>query len=106
MNREKPSRDVPNLEPDEPKRVGKRIAVIFFRTEGGGEPVREWLKGLPYSEDRKRIGGDIKTVEFGWPVGMPVCRSLRKGIYEVRKTPDSDLALALKNKAKHEKGLQ
>jgi phage-related protein len=36
------------------------------------------------SEDRKRIGGDIKTVEFGWPIGMPVCRSLGNGVYEVR----------------------
>jgi phage-related protein len=46
--------------------------------------VRDWLKGLPSSEDRKRIGEDIKTVEFGWPVGMPVCKSLGNGIYEVR----------------------
>jgi phage-related protein len=46
--------------------------------------VREWLKGLPLSEDRKRIGEDIKTVEFGWPIGMPVCRSLGDGIFEVR----------------------
>jgi phage-related protein len=60
----------------------------FYRTEAGGEPVREWLKSLPSREDRKRIGEDIKTVEFGWPVGMPVCRSVGGGIYEVR----SDLA--------------
>jgi len=45
--------------------------------------VREWLKGLS-PDDRKRIGEDIKTVEFGWPVGMPVCRPLGGGIYEVR----------------------
>src|SRR5437867_3177495 len=44
---------------------------------------RGWLKGL-LPEDRKRIGEDIKTVEFGWPVGMPVCKPLRDGIYEVR----------------------
>ena len=37
-----------------------------------------------YPEDRKRIGEDIKTVEFGWPIGMPVCRPLGHGIYEVR----------------------
>jgi phage-related protein len=42
------------------------------------------LKGLPSPEDRKRIGEDIKTVEFGWPVGMPVSRPLGDGIYEVR----------------------
>lgn len=62
---------------------GKRIPAIFFRTESGGEPVREWLKSL-LLEDRKRIGEDVKTVEFGWPIGMPVCRPLGDGIYEVR----------------------
>lgn len=46
--------------------------------------MREWLKALPSSEDRKRIGEDIKTVEFGWPIGMPACRPLGDGIYEVR----------------------
>jgi phage-related protein len=66
------------------ERQGKRVPAIFFQTEAGGEPVRDWLKGLPSSEDRKRIGEDIKTVEFGWPVGMPVCRPLGDTIYEVR----------------------
>ncbi len=65
------------------KRQGKRVPAIFFRTEAGGEPVREWLKGLS-PDDRKRIGEDIKTVEFGWPAGMPVCKPLGDGIYEVR----------------------
>jgi hypothetical protein len=69
--------------PEAPKRQGKRVPAIFYRTEAGGEPVREWLKGLP-PEDRKWIREDIKTVEFGWPIGMPVCRPLGEGIYEVR----------------------
>ncbi len=64
-------------------RHGKRIPAIFFRTEAGGEPVREWLKSLP-KQDRKQIGADIKTVEFGWPIGMPVCRPLGGSLYEVR----------------------
>ena len=46
--------------------------------------MRDWLKALPSSNDRKRVGEDIKTVEFGWPVGMPVCRPLGGGIYEMR----------------------
>ena len=46
--------------------------------------MRDWLKNLPFEEDRKRIGEDIKTVEFGWPIGMPVCRSLGGAVYEVR----------------------
>jgi phage-related protein len=69
-------------------RQGKRVQAVFYRTEAGGEPVREWLKSLPSREDRKRIGEDIKTVEFGWPVGMPVCSSVGDSIFEVR----SDLA--------------
>jgi putative component of toxin-antitoxin plasmid stabilization module len=71
-------------QPEALERQGKRVPAIFFRTEAGGEPVRDWLKGLPSAEDRKRIGEDIKTVEFGWPVGMPVCRPLSDGISEVR----------------------
>ncbi len=66
------------------RRKGKRAPAIFFRTEAGREPVREWLKSLPYPEDRKRIGVDVATIEFGWPIGMPVCRPLGGGIYEVR----------------------
>lgn len=66
------------------EKQGKRVPAIFFRTEGGGEPLREWLKGLPSPEDRKRIGEDIKTVEFGWPISMPVCRPLGDGIFEIR----------------------
>ena len=74
---------------DEPQlggsgKEGKRVPAIFFRTEAGREPVRDWLKNLPLPEDRKRIGEDIKTVEFGWPIGMPVCRALGRGLYEVR----------------------
>ena len=68
---------------DSVEKEGKRVPAIFFRTEAGGEPVREWLRSLS-QEDRKRIGEDIKSVEYGWPVGMPVCRPLGNGIYEVR----------------------
>lgn len=56
----------------------------LFRTAAGGEPVREWLKSLEPIEDRKQVGVDIKTIEFGWPVGMPGCRPLGDGLYEVR----------------------
>ena len=51
----------------------------------GAEPVRDWLKSLP-SEDRREIGEDIATVEYGWPVGMPVCRPLGQGLWEARST--------------------
>jgi len=59
------------------------LGVKFFRTEAGNEPVREWLAELP-REQRRSIGTDIKTVQLGWPVGMPVVRKLDNGLWEVR----------------------
>jgi phage-related protein len=74
----------------------KRIPAIFYRTEAGGEPVREWLKGRLSREDRKLIGYDIETVEFGWPLGMPVCRPMGDGIHEVRtELPQNRIARVL-----------
>ena len=61
----------------------KRIPAVFFRTELETEPVRDWLKTLSKAE-RLAIGHDIKDVEYGWPVGMPACRPLGSGLYEVR----------------------
>jgi phage-related protein len=63
----------------------KTIPAIFFRTSSGKEPVREWLKAFN-KEDRALMGQTIKTVEFGWPIGMPVCRSLanHKDLWEIR----------------------
>ena len=48
-------------------------------------PVREWLLTLTVNE-RKRIGDDIRTAEFGWPIGMPICRKIKgyKGLWEIR----------------------
>ena len=51
------------VQSEPPENQGKRLPAIFFRTEAGGEPVREWLKGLS-PDDRKRIGEDVKTVEL------------------------------------------
>jgi phage-related protein len=111
-----------------------RVPAFFFRTAGGAEPVREWLKSLPQAE-RRAIGEDIRTVEWGWPLGMPLCRPMGQGLHEVRTrlenriarvlfyvdrnqhmvllhgfikktpaTPARDLTLALARKAEHEKG--
>ena len=52
--------------------------VRFYRTEAGREPVLEWLRGLD-REDRRTIGKDLMRVQFGWPVGMPLVRSLKGG---------------------------
>ncbi len=61
----------------------KRLPAAFYRLSSGREPVREWLKALG-DDDRKIIGEDIKDVEFAWPIGMPLCRSLARGLWEVR----------------------
>src|SRR4029079_2876615 len=65
----------------------KKIAARFYATSRGRRPVREWLLARS-RDDRKVIGTDIQKVEFGWPTGMPYCRSLSRGLWEVR----SDLA--------------
>jgi phage-related protein len=61
------------------------IPIVFYRTAGGGEPVLDWLRSLP-TQDRRAIGADLATVQFGWPIGMPVCRPLSGGLWEVRST--------------------
>ncbi len=61
----------------------KRIPAIFYKTEAGTEPVRDWLKALE-QEDRYLIGTDIKVVEYGWPIGMPTIRPIGSGLFEVR----------------------
>lgn len=106
----------------------KRLPARFYRSDGGREPVREWLKGLE-PHDRKTIGEDIKDVEFSWALGMPLVGSLGRELWQVRsglargriarvifsieqqqmvllhgfikktrKTPQSDIDLALRRK--------
>lgn len=72
----------------------KTLNVRFFRTEAGNEPVREWLTDLP-KESKRLIGTDIKTVQFGWPIGMPVVRKLESGLWEVRTDLGDTIARVL-----------
>ena len=106
------------------------LKVVFFKTDAGNEPVREWLKALP-AEERKAIGVDIQTVQYAWPVGKPLVDHLKNGVWEIRsrfkdriartlfavidqkivllhgfikkqqKTPQDELALALKRKKQY-----
>ena len=108
---------------------GEHLSVRFFATDSGNEPVREWLKALP-AEERRLIGEDIKTVQYGWPLGMPLVRPMGDGLFEIRtslknkisrvlicffddqiillhgfikktqKTPDNELEIARKRKNK------
>lgn len=62
----------------------EKLPATFYRTLSGVEPVRDWLKDDLPPDDRRKLGFDISTVEFGWPVGMPLCRSLGGGLWEIR----------------------
>jgi phage-related protein len=68
-----------------PKQQLPEIPVRFFRTANGREPVLGWLRTLD-KEDRRIIGMDLMRVQFGWPIGMPLVRSLQDGLWEVRSS--------------------
>ncbi|AOA04655.1 MULTISPECIES: type II toxin-antitoxin system RelE/ParE family toxin [Pseudomonas] len=72
-------------------RIPPILTVAFFRTEADNEPVREWLTGLG-REQRRLIGIDIKTVQLGWPIGMPVVRKLEPKLWEVRSDLEGIIA--------------
>jgi phage-related protein len=61
----------------------RKIDLVFFRNDAGGEPVREWLLSLNEIE-RRTIGMDLLRAQWRWPVGMPLCRPMGKGLWEVR----------------------
>src|ERR1051325_8668271 len=65
----------------------RKAPVVFYRTAAGREVVRDWLRDLQ-EQDRHAIGQDLMRVQFRWPVGMPLCRAMGNGLWEVR----SDLA--------------
>lgn len=72
-------------------RPQRRITAEFYQTEGGNEPVREWLKTLP-STERQSIGRDVRKAEYGWPLGMPTCDALGDGLWEVRTSLENRIA--------------
>ncbi|MGH7441742.1 MAG: type II toxin-antitoxin system RelE/ParE family toxin [bacterium] len=65
------------------KPESRKTPLHFYRLASGGEPVREWLKDLPANE-RRAIGMDLMRAQWRWPVGMPLCRPLGRGLWEVR----------------------
>jgi phage-related protein len=61
----------------------RKIELVFFRNETGTEPVREWLRSLNEA-DRHSIGEDLLRAQWRWPVGMPLCRPMGGGLWEIR----------------------
>jgi len=111
------------------------LAVVFYRTQSGNEPVREWLKNMA-REERHLIGEDLLTVQHAWPIGKPLVDYLGKGLWELRsrlsnriarcifmiadgqivvlhgfikktqKTPAQELQLAQRRKREYEQGYE
>jgi phage-related protein len=67
----------------EDDRQPQKIPLIFYRTLAGSEPVREWLKTLDEAE-RQAIGRDLLRAQWRWPAGMPLCRPMGNGLWEIR----------------------
>ena len=67
-----------------PKKL-KKFPAAFYQSPNGTEPVREFLQTFP-KKDRLVLGRDIGTVEYGWPIGMPLCDSLGDGLWEIRSS--------------------
>ena len=73
----------------------RKIPVVFYRTPGGNEVVRDWLRDLD-EDDRYAIGQDLMRVQYRWPIGMPLCRALGDGLWEVRsELPGNRIARVL-----------
>jgi phage-related protein len=73
----------------------QKVPVVFYKTAAGVVVVREWLRSLPEA-DRNIIGRDLMRVQYRWPVGMPLCRPLGGGLWEVRSDlPSSRIARLL-----------
>ena len=72
-------------------RPDRPLPVAFYRTEAGNEPVREWLSSLTKRE-KKVIGEDVRTVQFGWPLGMPLVEKIESGLWEVRSKLENRIA--------------
>jgi phage-related protein len=73
----------------------RKIPVVFYCTRGGSEVVRDWLRGLD-ENDRNAIGQDLMRVQYRWPVGMPLCRAMGEGLWEVRSDlPSNRIARVL-----------
>lgn len=77
------------------KDATQKTPLVFFRNSSAKEPVREWLKALN-AADRLAVGQDLMRAQWRWPVGMPLCRAMGQGLWEVRtELPSNRIARVL-----------
>ena len=73
----------------------QKVPLVFYRSSGGKEPVRDWLKALE-AQDRLVVGQDLMRAQWRWPVGMPLCRPMGQGLWEMRsELPSNRIARVL-----------
>ena len=60
---------------------GVRLRVVFFKTDQGREPVREWIRSMTH-EEQQTIGSDLLAIQYAWPIGMPLVRKLEEELWE------------------------
>lgn len=71
--------------------MSDKLEVCFYEEASGKEPVRKWLQGLA-KEDKRIIGEDLKKVQYRWPLGLPLIKTLGDGLWEVRSTLPNRIA--------------
>lgn len=77
------------------KDASQRTPLVFYRSSSGREPVREWLKALD-APARLAVGQDLMRTQWRWPVGMPLCRAMGQGLWEIRtELPSNRIARVL-----------
>lgn len=65
--------------------------VIFYMTDAGNEPALDWFRALE-EEERRIVGRDLRVLQLGFPMGMPLCKSLGNGLWELRSTLPKKIA--------------
>lgn len=77
------------------KQAQQKTPLVFYRSSSGKEPVRDWLKTLDAAE-RQTVGQDLMRAQWRWPVGMPLCRPMGQGLWEIRtELPSKRIARVL-----------
>ena len=76
------------------EKIKPTLRVEFYKESNGNEPVRNWLQSLD-KPIKIILGEDISKVQFRWPLGMPLVRSLGSGIHELRSHIPNGIARIL-----------
>jgi len=66
-----------------PKNEEKGFKAVFFETENGNQPARDFIKGLS-KDDKRIVGADIRVIQNSFPIGLPLVRKIKHGLWEIR----------------------